>query len=70
MVLRYTAPGSAEFNDMQRVVLSHVDVAGVGGEQAVATVGPRSRSGYPSRSNGRAPAAACSSSAPIPASSR
>jgi len=28
VVLRYTAPGSGEFNDMQQVVFSHVDVAG------------------------------------------
>ena len=47
MVLRYTAPGSAEFNDMQQVVFSHVDVAGVGGEQAVATVGAPLAIGLP-----------------------
>ena len=31
VVLRYTAPGSGEFNDMQQVMFSHVDVAGIGG---------------------------------------
>ena len=39
VVLRYTAPGSGEFNDMQQVMFSHVDVAGIGGQQAVAAVG-------------------------------
>jgi choline dehydrogenase len=39
VVLRYTASGSGEFNDMQQVIFSHVDVAGIGGEQAVAAVG-------------------------------
>jgi choline dehydrogenase len=38
VVLRYTAPGSGEFNDMQQVMFSHVDVAGIGGQQAVAAV--------------------------------
>ena len=47
VVLRYTAPGSAEFNDMQQVIFSHVDVAGVGGEQAVATVGAPLAIGLP-----------------------
>jgi choline dehydrogenase len=47
VVLRYTAPGSAEFNDMQQVIFSHVDVAGVGGEQAVATVGTPLALGLP-----------------------
>jgi choline dehydrogenase len=31
VVLRYTAPGSDEFNDMQQVIFSHVEVAGLGG---------------------------------------
>ena len=39
VVVRYTAPGSAEFNDMQLVMFSHVDVAGIGGPQAVAMLG-------------------------------
>ena len=30
VVVRYTAPGSGELNDMQQVVFSHVDVAGIG----------------------------------------
>jgi choline dehydrogenase len=47
VVLRYTAPGSAEFNDMQQVIFSHVDVAGVGGDQAVATVGTPFAIGLP-----------------------
>jgi choline dehydrogenase len=47
MVLRYTAPGSAEFNDMQQVIFSHVDVAGIGGERAVATVGTPLAIGLP-----------------------
>ena len=36
---------------MQLVMFSHVDVAGIGGPQAVAMLGTRSRSGSPSRSN-------------------
>jgi choline dehydrogenase len=47
VVLRYTAPGSAEFNDMQQVIFSHVDVAGIGGAQAVATVGTPLAIGLP-----------------------
>ena len=47
VVLRYTAPGSAEFNDMQQVIFSHVDVAGIGGEQAVAAVGTPLAIGLP-----------------------
>jgi choline dehydrogenase len=47
VVLRYTSPGSAEFNDMQQVVFSHVDVAAVGGEKAVATVGAPLAVGLP-----------------------
>jgi choline dehydrogenase len=39
IVVRYTAPESDEFNDMQLVMFSHVDVAGIGGEEAVARVG-------------------------------
>ena len=46
-VLRYTAPGSGEFNDMQQVIFSHVDVAGLGGEQAVAAVGAPLAIGLP-----------------------
>jgi choline dehydrogenase-like flavoprotein len=47
VVVRYTAPGSAEFNDMQQVMFSHVDVAGIGGPQAVATVGTPFAIGLP-----------------------
>jgi len=47
MVARYTAPGSGEFNDMQQVIFSHVDVAGIGGEQAVAAVGTPLAIGLP-----------------------
>jgi choline dehydrogenase len=47
VVLRYTAPGSAEFNDMQQVVFSHVDVAGIGGQQAVAAAGTPLAIGLP-----------------------
>jgi choline dehydrogenase len=47
VVLRYTSPGSAEFNDMQQVVFSHVDVAAIGGEQAVAMVGTPLAIGLP-----------------------
>ena len=39
IVLRYTARPPSEFNDMQLVMFSHVDVAGIGGEEAVAKVG-------------------------------
>jgi choline dehydrogenase len=39
VVLRYTAPGSDEFNDMQQVMFSHLDVARLGGEAAAAMVG-------------------------------
>ena len=39
IVLRYTAAGSDEFNDMQQVVFSHVDVAALGAPEAVAAVG-------------------------------
>jgi choline dehydrogenase len=39
IVLRYTAPGSQEFNDMQQVLFSHIDVAAIGGEQAAARIG-------------------------------
>jgi choline dehydrogenase len=39
IVVRYTAPGSEWFNDMQLVMFSHVDVAGIGGEEAVTRVG-------------------------------
>ena len=47
VVLRYTAPGSGEFNDMQQVIFSHVDVAGIGGQQAVASVGTPLAIGLP-----------------------
>ena len=47
VVVRYTAPGSGEFNDMQQVMFSHVDVAGIGGREAVAAVGARLAIGLP-----------------------
>jgi choline dehydrogenase len=47
MVLRYTAPGSDEFNDMQLVMFSHVDVAGIGGPHAVAMLGTPIAIGLP-----------------------
>jgi choline dehydrogenase len=47
VVARYTAPGSGEFNDMQQVMFSHVDVAGIGGQQAVAEVGTPLAIGLP-----------------------
>ena len=47
MVLRYTGPDSTEFNDMQQVIFSHVDVSGIGGERAVATVGTPLAFGLP-----------------------
>jgi choline dehydrogenase len=47
VVLRYTAPGSSEFNDMQQVMFSHVDVAGIGGPTAVAAVGAPLAIGLP-----------------------
>jgi choline dehydrogenase len=47
VVVRYTASGSGEFNDMQQVMFSHVDVAGIGGEQAVAAVGTPLAIGLP-----------------------
>jgi choline dehydrogenase len=47
VVLRHTAPGSEEFNDMQLVLFSHVDVAGIGGEEAVARVGAPVAIGVP-----------------------
>ena len=47
VVLRYTAPGSDEFNDMQQVIFSHVEVAGLGGERAVAAVGAPLAIGLP-----------------------
>ena len=46
-MLRYTAPGSDEFNDMQQVIFSHVDVAGISGRQAVAAVGAALAIGLP-----------------------
>jgi len=47
VVVRYTAPGSDEFNDMQQVMFSHVDVASLGGEQAVDMVGTPLAIGLP-----------------------
>jgi choline dehydrogenase len=47
VVVRYTAPGSGEFNDMQQVMFSHVDVAGIGGRQAVTAVGTPLAIGLP-----------------------
>ncbi|MGN6167736.1 MAG: GMC family oxidoreductase, partial [Solirubrobacteraceae bacterium] len=47
VVLRYTAPGSDEFNDMQQVMFSHVDVASLGGQRAVAAVGTPLAIGLP-----------------------
>jgi choline dehydrogenase len=47
VVVRYTAPGSDEFNDMQLVMFSHVDVAGIGGEDAVARIGAAVAIGLP-----------------------
>jgi choline dehydrogenase len=47
VVLRYTAPGSDEFNDMQQDLFSHVDVASLGGERAVAAVGTPLAIGLP-----------------------
>jgi choline dehydrogenase len=47
VLLRYTAPGSDEFNDMQQVIFSHVDVAGLGGQQALAAVGAPLAIGLP-----------------------
>jgi choline dehydrogenase len=47
VVLRYTAPSSDEFNDMQLVMFSHVDVAALGGQQAVAMVGTPVAIGLP-----------------------
>jgi choline dehydrogenase len=47
VVVRYTAPGSEEFNDMQLVLFSHVDVARIGDEEAVARVGAPVAIGVP-----------------------
>ena len=47
VVVRYTAPGSNEFNDMQQVIFSHVDLARIGGEQAVRAVGAPLAIGLP-----------------------
>jgi choline dehydrogenase len=46
-VVRYTAPGSDEFNDMQLVMFSHVDVGAMGGPEAVARVGTPLAIGLP-----------------------
>jgi hypothetical protein len=55
VVVRYTAPASAEFNDMQLVMFSHVDVAGIGGEEAVARGGAPVAIGLPRRWSGAFP---------------
>ena len=47
VVVRYTAPGSDEFNDMQQVMFSHVDIASLGGDRAVAMVGAPLAIGLP-----------------------
>jgi choline dehydrogenase len=47
VVLRYTASGSDEFNDMQQVIFSHVDLARIGGEQAVRAAGAPLAIGLP-----------------------
>jgi choline dehydrogenase len=47
VLLRYTAPGSGEFNDMQQVMFSHVDVARMAGQQAVALAGTPLAIGLP-----------------------
>jgi choline dehydrogenase len=47
VVLRYTAPGSDEFDDMQQVLFSHVDIATIGGERAVGAVGTPLAIGLP-----------------------
>ncbi|HEX6520527.1 MAG TPA: GMC family oxidoreductase N-terminal domain-containing protein [Streptosporangiaceae bacterium] len=47
VVLRYTAPASDEFNDMQQVMFSHVDVARMSGRQAAAAVGTPLAIGLP-----------------------
>ena len=47
VVLRYTAPGSNEINDMQQVIFSHIDLARIGGEQAVGAVGAPLAIGLP-----------------------
>jgi choline dehydrogenase-like flavoprotein len=47
VVLRYTAPGSEEFNDMQQVIFSHVDVRRLGGDEAMAAIGAPLAIGLP-----------------------
>jgi choline dehydrogenase len=47
VVLRYTAPGSEEFNDMQQVIFSHVDVGRLGGDEAMAAIGAPLAIGLP-----------------------
>jgi choline dehydrogenase len=47
VAIRYTAPSSGEFNDMQQVMFSHVDVTGIGGPQAVAAAGTPLAIGLP-----------------------
>lgn len=69
VVLRYTAPGSDEFNDMQLVLFSHVDLAAIGGPQAVALAGTSVAFGMPvalerPRSRGRLTLAGAGASAP------
>jgi hypothetical protein len=63
IVLRYTAPGSDEFNDMQQVLFSHVYVAGVGGERRCVVDAPLAI-GLPVALNDRTRAAAWRLSAP------
>jgi hypothetical protein len=62
VVVRCVAPGSGEFNDSSKSCSAHVDVAGVGGKQAVATVGTPLAIGLPGalerpRTRGRLPLA-------------
>jgi choline dehydrogenase len=57
VVLRYTAAGSAEFNDMQQVLFSHVDVASLEGNRPLLLWARRSRSAFRSRSSAPTPAA-------------
>ena len=62
VVLRYTAPGSGEFNDMQQVMFSHVDVAGIGGRAGGGDGGHAARDRAARRARTPAntrPAAAC-----------
>ena len=58
VVLRYTAPGSDQFNDMQQVMFSHVEVAGLGASGRWRPSARRWRSGSRWRSSARAREAA------------